>query len=64
MTLSLALAEIRRRAPLLLNATQRQTVEGVERDVGFADDHLFAVELPGWVLRAVVEAAGEGEITK
>ena len=54
-TLDAAMAEVRRRAPLFLNSSTIQQVPGHEpMTVTFADDHMFAMELPAWALRAIV----------
>ena len=55
-TIDAALSEIRRRAPLFINSTTRQKIGGQEQNMGFGDDHLFALELPAWTLRALVAA--------
>jgi hypothetical protein len=53
-----AVAEIAKRAPLMLDATAEYPVDdgkgGKERkQLGWSDEHRFSVPLPAWVLRAV-----------
>lgn len=55
-TLREALQELRRRSPLMLDATTVQKVDGAQKEqpMKFADDHLFAIVVPAWALRAIV----------
>ena len=54
MTLDAALVEISKRAPVYLNVAMPHAVGGQQQELTFADNHLFAVELPAWTLRAIV----------
>lgn len=47
-----AIEEIRRRAPLMLDAAPRAE-SNLPADARFADDHEFYVSLPAWVFRAL-----------
>lgn len=60
-TFEKAIAEIARRAPVMLDATTQHRVQddkgSATIDRGFADDHLITLSLPAWVLRTIKETA-------
>lgn len=51
-----AIQEVARRAPLMLNAEVMHKIDGSEKALRYTDDHLFTVQLPAWVFRALKES--------